>query len=179
MYYQEVIDFWFKESTPDEWFTKNKSFDELIRKRFLKVHKQVIKGEKVDWRLAIQGRLAEIIVLDQFSRNLYRDDPRSFAYDGMALILAQEAILHYPIEQLSVEERSFLYMPLMHSESLLIHEEAVKCFSEKGMEKNLQFEQQHRDILVKFGRYPHRNKIVGRASTEEELAFLQTPGSAF
>lgn len=97
----------------------------------------------------------------------------------MALVLTQEAIATGEVNNLSVAQRSFLYMPLMHSESLLIHDEALKCFAEKGMEQNLAFEQQHRDILLRFRRYPHRNKILGRASTLEETAFLKEPGSSF
>ncbi|WP_314061759.1 DUF924 family protein [uncultured Vagococcus sp.] len=179
MDYQEVLKFWFTESKESQWFTKDSDFDETIRQGFATCHQQASQGELVDWRQSIKGRLAEIIVLDQFSRNLFRDCPQSFACDGMALVLTQEAIATGKLDQLSQIERSFLFMPLMHSESLMIHEEALKRFAEPGMENNLAFEKRHRDILRRFGRYPHRNQILGRPSTDEEVAFLKEPGSSF
>lgn len=175
----DILRFWFEETEPSQWFKKDLAFDALIKERFSAIHEQIVRGEKSDWRKTIHGRLAEIIVLDQFSRNLFRKQPQSFAYDGMALVLAQEAMTSGKLDELTTQERSFLYMPLMHSESLVIHEEAVKRFAEKGMEQNLDFEQKHRDILVRFGRYPHRNTILGRTSTAEEIDFLKEPGSSF
>ncbi|MBP1039785.1 DUF924 domain-containing protein [Vagococcus sp. BWB3-3] len=176
---QDVLTFWFQESAEKQWFTKDSGYDEQIRQKFGSCHQQAIRGECVGWRKNIRGRLAEIIVLDQFSRNLFRDSPLAFANDGMALVLTQEAIATGEIDQLSQVERSFLFMPLMHSESLVIHDEALKRFAEPGMETTLDFEKRHRDILLRFGRYPHRNQILGRASTDEELAFLTEPGSSF
>ncbi|MFI7918815.1 DUF924 family protein, partial [Acinetobacter baumannii] len=114
------------------------------------------------WRKTPEGRLAEIIVLDQFSRNIYRDQPESFAYDGLALALSQEAISLQLDAQLNPEQRSFLYMPFMHSESKLIHEFALKLFQRLGNEINLSFEKKHKVIIDRFGRYPHRNAILGR-----------------
>lgn len=177
--YQEVLDFWFKEIEPSQRFKKDVGFDEEIRRRFGSVHHQVAQGECLTWRKSLAGRLAEIIVLDQFSRNLFRDDPRAFAYDGMALVLTQEALALGDLSELTVEQRSFLFMPLMHSESLVIHEEALKRFAEPGLENNLKYEKQHLAIIQRFGRYPHRNQILGRTSTAEELAFLKEPGSSF
>ncbi|MGX7151075.1 DUF924 family protein [Enterococcus ureasiticus] len=179
MDYQEILTFWFKECQPSHWFKKDLAFDALIKERFSTIHAQVAQGEKSIWRKTIEGRLAEIIVLDQFSRNLFRDDAQSFSYDGMALILTQEAMATGDLDQLTTQQRAFLFMPLMHSESLIIHEDALKCFAEKGMEHNLEFELKHYDILVRFGRYPHRNKLLGRRSTAEEIAFLKEPGSSF
>lgn len=179
MEYQEIIHFWFEEVEPRQWFEKDEQLDEEIRQRFGACHQQAIQGELAVWRETLKGRLAEIIVLDQFSRNIFRNDPRSFAYDGMALVLAQEAMKQKELNQLNAAQRSFLYMPLMHSESLVIHEEALKRFSEKGLETNLEFEIKHRDILMKFGRYPHRNEILNRQSTPEELLFLKEPDSSF
>lgn len=179
MDYQEVLNFWFKEVKTSQWFTKDQAFDEAIRQRFGDCHQQASQGECLNWRKSIRGRLAEIIVLDQFSRNIYRDQPQAFAYDGMALVLTQEALATGNLKQLSQIERSFLYMPLMHSESLVIHEEALKRFAEPGLESSLDFEERHRAILLRFGRYPHRNQILGRPSTEEELAFLKEPDSSF
>lgn len=176
---QAVLDFWFKEATPEQWYKKDEAFDQKIRERFGALHKQVSQVEKASWRETIQGRLAEILVLDQFSRNLFREDPQSFAYDGMALVLAQEAIAKEELSELTVEQRSFVYMPFMHSESLAIHQQALTLFSETGMENNLDFEIRHRDIIERFGRYPHRNKVLNRSSTPEELAFLKEPNSSF
>ncbi|MGB6177891.1 DUF924 family protein [Carnobacterium sp.] len=177
--YQKVLDFWFKEIQPKQHFIKSKKFDEEIRTRFQVEHQRASKGELVGWRESIEGCLAEIIILDQFSRNMYRNQPRSFAYDGMALVLAQEALKHRNINDLRVEQLSFLYMPFMHSESLVIHEFAVNYFKKKGLENSLNYEKAHQAILLQFGRYPHRNSILGRESTPEEIAFLKEPGSSF
>ncbi|GCF92175.1 membrane protein [Enterococcus florum] len=179
MNYQEILRFWFEECEPEQWFKKDQAFDEIIRVRFSEIHQKATMGELAEWRSTVEGRLAEIIVLDQFSRNLYRGDSKSFAFDGMALVLAQEAISHTPIDQLTVQQRSFLYMPFMHSESLMIHETALRLFAEEGMEENLIFEQRHQRIIARFGRYPHRNDVLGRTTTKEEQAFLLEPNSSF
>lgn len=176
---QGILDFWFVECEPNQWFQKNLEFDKEIESRFSVIHTKATKCETVGWRETINGRLAEIIVLDQFSRNIYRNDPRSFAYDGMALILTQEAIATKQIHELTVDQRAFLYMPLMHSESLVIHEKALQFFSEKGLENYLEYEKGHQEIITRFGRYPHRNEILKRTSTEEEILFLKEPNSSF
>ncbi|WP_104202497.1 DUF924 family protein [Billgrantia saliphila] len=175
----EVIAFWFEELQPVHWFRKDAELDAHIRQRFGALHAAAAAGELWQWRDTPQGRLAEILVLDQFSRNLYRDDPRAFAQDPMALVLAQEAVALDIDREFGVLWRSFLYMPYMHSESLKVHDEALRLFDQPGLEENLRFERLHRDILLRFGRYPHRNAILGRASTTEELAFLEQPGSSF
>ena len=123
--------------------------------------------------------MAEIIVLDQFSRNIYRDSPLSFATDSLALVLAQEAIRVGADKKVSESMRSFFYMPFMHSESAVIHEEAVVLYEAYGNEGNLDFELRHKAIIDRFGRYPHRNEILGRDSTAEEVEFLSQPGSRF
>jgi uncharacterized protein (DUF924 family) len=179
MDYIDVIRFWFEESAPEQWWKKDPTFDALIRERFGDVHGAAGRGELIAWRSAAAGRLAEVIVLDQFSRNIYRDTPRAFAFDGMALVLAQEAVARGADRELPPPKRAFLYMPYMHSESLLIHEQAVRLFSQPGLEKNLEYELKHRAIIERFGCYPHRNAILGRASTPEEREFLEQPGSAF
>lgn len=177
--YRDIIDFWFTEMEPGAWTRKIPELDEQMRQRFSEVHRQAVQGELWHWRGTDLGRLAEVIVLDQFSRNMYRDTPGAFAADALALVLAQEAIDGGVDQRLPVEQRLFLYMPFMHSESLVIHERALELFSAPGLEQNLGYEHRHRDILLRFGRYPHRNAILGRASTEEELAFLRQPGSSF
>lgn len=179
MTYQQIIEFWFKETEPRKRFIKDIAFDQLIKERFFATHQQASNCELSDWRTTIEGRLAEIIVLDQFSRNLFRDNPQAFATDPLALALAQEAIATNQHLQLSLEQRAFLYMPFMHSESKVIHEKAVQLFSEKGLEYNLDYELKHKAIIDRFGRYPHRNEILGRISTAEEIEFLKLPGSRF
>lgn len=175
-----VLKFWFEECSPKDWWKKSREFDELIESRFGELHEQASKGELFSWRVDARGRLAEIIVLDQFSRNIYRDQREAFAQDGMALVLAQEAENLGCSSQLSSnQQRVFMYMPYMHSESPVIHQEAEQLFRELGEQGNLDFELKHKAIIDRFGRYPHRNQILGRSSTEEEKAFLTQPGSGF
>lgn len=177
--HQEVINFWFKEIEPSQWWVKDSSFDELIRSRFLNLHHQAIACELFSWRETSLGRLAEIITLDQFSRNIYRDTPLSFAYDSLALALSQSAITAGCDKDLNAQQRMFLYMPFMHSESLAIHAEAEVLFEQLGIESTLEFEKKHKVIIEQFGRYPHRNNILGRASSAEEIEFLKRPDSGF
>lgn len=174
-----VLDFWFHEIDRALWFRKDPQFDQQIRDRFGITHQQASHGALSSWRVTLDGRLAEIIVLDQFSRNLFRDDPRAFAQDSLALKLAQEAVALPESLNLPTERKAFLYMPFMHSESLKAHEEAIKLFSQPGLEYNLKFEMRHYEIIKRFGRYPHRNQILGRPSSPEEIEFLKTPGSSF
>ena len=179
MRYQDIISFWFEEVELSQWWVKDDRFDQLINDRFIQIHRQASACELYTWRSCAEGRLAEIIVLDQFSRNIFRDTPQAFAQDSLALVLAQEAVRQRADKELEPRKRSFLYMPYMHSESADIHRVAVKLFSAEGMEFNLDFELRHKAIIDRFERYPHRNKILGRTSTEQELVFLQTEGSSF
>lgn len=177
--YQEVIDFWFKEISQFKWWVKDEKFDQQIRMRFLKLHEKANDSQLTEWRDSAKGRLAEIIVLDQFSRNIYRNTPQAYASDNLALKLAQEAVKLKADEELHLLERVFLYMPFMHSESLEVHEEAVNLFKNIGFESSYEFELKHKAIIDRFGRYPHRNGILGRESTAEEIEFLRQPGSGF
>ena len=180
MTHNDIITFWFDEIAPKQWWEKSDAFDVQIKERFSATHKAAAAGELWRWRASAQGRLAEIIVLDQFSRNMYRDTQQAFAYDGLALALAQHAVQLGIDRGLSTSEKAFLYLPYMHSESLEIHEEAVRLYSlDEGLAFNLDFEHKHKVIIEKFGRYPHRNAILGRVSTPEEVSFLQEPGSSF
>ena len=174
-----VLDFWFKEIDAKQWWTKSAEFDQLIASRFGSLHAAAARCELHPWRETPPGRLAEIIVLDQFSRNMFRDQPQAFACDAMALALAQTAVATQADAVLEIQQRAFVYMPYMHSESPLIHSTAQTLFSQAGLESSLASEQHHKAILDRFGRYPHRNAILGRASTTEELQFLATPGSSF
>ncbi len=176
---QDVLAFWFNDENQKFWFAKSDTFDQQILARFGQAHQRARQGELWDWRSQATGRLAEIIILDQFSRNLFRDQAEAFAQDAMALALAQEAISLQLDQQLEPMYRRFLYMPFMHSESLAIHDLGYKLFEQLEDASTLSFEQKHRDIIVRFGRYPHRNAILGRTSTAEEIEFLTQPNSSF
>ena len=179
MSYQEVLNFWFKEIEPANWWVKDSAFDNSITEKFLSIHNAAKHCELAPWRETAHGRLAEIIVLDQFSRNMYRDTPQAFACDGIALVLAQEAIAVGADKALNPVEKSFLYMPFMHSESLVIHEKALALYQANGIDSNVDFEIKHKEIIERFGRYPHRNSILNRQSTAEEIEFLSQPNSSF
>ena len=175
----DVIQFWFDEIEPKQRFIKDLDFDELLRSRFEETHQRARQGLLYAWREHPLDALAEIIVLDQFSRNMYRDAARAFETDTLALVLAQEAIRRKFDKELDNSKRAFLYMPFMHSESKEIHDIALFLFDQPGLEDNYNFEVRHKDIIDRFGRYPHRNEILGRESTKEELEFLSQPGSSF
>lgn len=174
---ETILNFWFNELSPEQWWKKDPELDQSISSRFATLHHKATLGELAEWRNTASGCLAEIIILDQLSRNIFRNKPQSFAYDGMALVLAQEAMRREMHQQLSVSQKAFLYLPFMHSESMAIHLQALKLFAEPGLEYNLDFEKQHASIIERFGRYPHRNVILGRQSSEEEKLFLlEHPG---
>ena len=175
----EVINFWFEETTRKQYWTKDDKFDDTIRNRFSSLHNKAVAGKLEHWRETAVGALAEIIILDQFSRNLYRGKPESFASDELCLRLAKDAIEKGFDKQLDIKKKEFLFLPFMHSEAKEDHEKAIELFSEKGLEQNLDFEYKHKVIIDKFGRYPHRNEILGRQSTPEEIDFLSKPGSSF
>jgi uncharacterized protein (DUF924 family) len=177
--HEEVIRFWFEEIPTSQWWARDAGFDRALAARFGATHDAATRCELHGWREWPAGRLAEVIVLDQFSRNIYRSDPRSFAFDPLALCLAQEAVRVGADRALPESQRVFLYMPFMHSESASIHEWAMKLFGALGLESNLEFERRHKTIIDRFGRYPHRNRTLRRASTPEELDFLRQAGSSF
>jgi uncharacterized protein (DUF924 family) len=177
--YNEIIRFWFDEITPAQWWSKDPAFDLLITQRFAKIHQQAARSELFTWRDEPRGRLAEIIVLDQFSRNMFRNTAAAFSCDPLALSLAQHAVSIGADLELPQLQRSFIYMPFMHSESLLVHQTALELFSANALERNLNSEIQHQKIIERFGRYPHRNKMLTRPSTAEEVAFLKQAGTSF
>lgn len=177
--YRDVLTFWFEETPPNMWWKADPDFDAVIRQRYQALLQQAAMGELYEWRTQPRGRLAEIIVLDQFSRNIYRNTPRAFAQDPAALVLAQEAVAAGVPGMLAPVERSFLLLPYMHSESRAIHVQAEALYREFAPEDNYKFELRHKAIVDRFGRYPHRNAVLGRASTAEEMEFLQQPGSSF
>jgi uncharacterized protein (DUF924 family) len=176
---EEVLTFWFEETGPRNWWVVDPAFDQLLRDRFLPLLQQAAAGELYGWRSGARGRLAEIIVLDQFSRNIHRGTRHAFSQDPQALVLSQEAVAAGALHELGEAERTFLLMPYMHSESRAIHIQAEALFKEFTPTGNYEFELRHKGIVDRFGRYPHRNAILGRDSTDEELEFLRQPGSSF
>jgi len=172
----DILDFWFVEAGPKRWFRASDDFDRLCRERFLATLEAAARGECRAWRRTPEGRCAEIIVLDQLSRNVFRGTERAFAQDGMALVLAQEAVACGDDRRMNDDQRYFGYMPYMHSESRLVHEEALQLFKALGNPEALRYEIAHREVIERFGRYPARNVALARESTPEELAFLRTHG---
>ena len=173
---EAVIEFWFGELKPEDWWSASPELDRRIAERFGETHARLALGEGFAWRDTPEGRLAEIIVLDQFSRQLYRGDARAFAQDGAALVLAQEAVRCGADRALAGDRRMFLYMPYMHSESRLVHETARPLFAGLDAEGGREAAAQHLEVLRRFGRYPKRNAALGRVSTPEELAYLAEVG---
>ena len=188
---QDVLDFWFL--APDnpghgqsraEWFRKDDAFDAQIRERFGALIDTAIDGGLRDWAATPRGALALILVLDQFTRNVYRDTPRAFAGDPQALELAVALTQSGQDQQLEPTLRAFVYMPFEHAEDLVMQARAVELFqllaqAREGYESMLDYAQRHQEVIARFGRFPHRNTLLGRDSTPEELAFLQQPGSRF
>lgn len=194
----EVLSFWFGSldeagfaapETSARWFKKDPAFDEEIRSRFGGLHARLAAGDSHGWLDDPRATLAYVIVLDQFSRNAFRDTPGMFASDALALSAARACVNDGGDRALGPQERSFLYMPFMHSEALADQEECVRLFRaladalaggpKAKIEYNHEYAVRHRDVVARFGRFPHRNRILGRASTEEEAAFLLQPGSSF
>lgn len=175
----KILEFWFDEITPAQWWKVDTDLDRMIIERFSEIHAQASRCELFAWRNEPEGRLAEIIILDQFSRNMLRDSRQAFANDSLALALAQEAVAAGADKTLTKEQRDFVYMPFMHSESTRIHEFAEPLFKQHASKDAYDFELKHKAIIDRFGRYPHRNAILGRTSTPEELTFLSEPGSSF
>lgn len=176
--YKEVLGFWFDEDHVDLHFAENKEFDEKIREKFLETWEKGKEGLLVGWRTSPQGRLAEIIVLDQFSRNLFRNDIRTYTQDKMAIALSQELILSGAYDELTDQEKAFVLLPFMHSESLELHDWARQYFEDLGG-STYQYELMHREVLEEFGRYPYQNQDLGRESTEAEKKALEENKDGF
>lgn len=176
---EDVLHFWFNELQPAQWWRKDPALDAQITDRFRALFDVAEKGALDHWQQTPEGSLALVILLDQFPRNMFRDTPRAFASDANALTIARSALQKGLDASLPEAQRHFLYMPFMHSESLADHDQAMTLFSALGDESSLKAERQHRDIIARFGRYPHRNAILGRESTPAEQAFLEQPGSSF
>ena len=160
-----VLKFWFEELDPKQWWKKDPELDDLIRSRYGKLQRRAAAVELNSWRNSAKGRLAEIILLDQFSRNIFRNTPLAYASDPLALGLAQEAISVKADESLVPQEQTFLYMPFMHSESIEIQDQSIVLFQFLDLKENLDSAIRHQQIIETFGRFPHRNRILGRIST--------------
>jgi uncharacterized protein (DUF924 family) len=176
----EVLAFWFVETRPRQWFGKDAAFDGLVRDRFFGLTRQALAGELDTWRADPAGGLALVLLLDQFPRQIWRDTATAFAGDPHALVLSLRAVEKGWLEE-EVEQarRQFWLMPLMHSEDLAVQEAALPLFERFCDPRTADFARRHRDVIARFGRFPHRNAALGRVSSAEELAFLQTPGSRF
>lgn len=175
----EILTFWFEECSPEQWFKKDDQFDATIRNRFLETYEELVAGNHGDWRETAEGCLAEIILLDQFSRNMFRDNPKAFEADPQARACLHHALAHGFDQELTTAQRNFLYLPLEHSEDVKDQEQAVELFTANGDETTTDYAIQHKVIIDRFGRFPHRNKVLGRKSTQEEEEFLTQPGSSF
>lgn len=176
---EEVLKFWFEELGREAWFQKSDATDELIRSRFLELHER-IAGESAEAALTSPRRaLATIILLDQFPRNMFRGTARAFATDNKALEVARGAVERGLDKVLDKDGRAFMYLPFEHSEDLGDQERAVELFTPLGDDEYTRYAIAHRDIIARFGRFPHRNAILGRPSTPEEEEFLKQPGSSF
>ncbi|MCA9796245.1 MAG: DUF924 domain-containing protein [Candidatus Eremiobacteraeota bacterium] len=186
---QDVLRFWFEELKPSQWFKGGEEVDELIRSRFCELIEQVHGGEHDGWAVTPEGRLALVLTLDQFPRNLYRGQPRAFAYDEKALALVLEGLQQRADEELGPHQRAFFYLPLEHSEEIQMQDLSLAHYANlvlsappdqrAPLRNYLEFAWKHYAIIKRFGRYPHRNDILGRTSSQEERKFLKTPGSSF
>jgi uncharacterized protein (DUF924 family) len=175
----DVLAFWFDELKPDQRFARDAGVDATIRERFGDLHARLSRHVPEAWIANPQALLAAIIVLDQFSRNLYRDDPRAFANDAVALNLAWLALKRGDDAPMDAAARQFLYMPFMHSEDADDQDRCVDLMQETGNAEAVDFAKRHKAIIDRFGRFPHRNEALGRETTTEEAAFLKEPGSSF
>jgi uncharacterized protein (DUF924 family) len=183
---EEVLDFWFgppPHSSREAWFRKDPAFDAAVRDRFGEAVEAALAGGLVGWSATPLGTLARVLLLDQFPRNVHRDTPLAFAGDALALCAAKDAIDRGFDRQLDFFERWFLYLPFEHSEDWGMQERSLELFgqlaAETGNRGPLEWAEKHAAVVRRFGRYPHRNAILGRRSTPEELAFLAEPGSSF
>lgn len=172
--YCVVLNFWFSEAVKPNWFIKNFDFDKLITEKFENIYLMAKMNALEHWKKTPEGTLALIITLDQFPRNMFRNLAKSFESDSAALSLTKYALDNKMDENLNFEQKQFLYMPLMHSENISDQELSLTLFSSNNI-----YAKRHWAIIKMFNRFPHRNKILGRKSTQEELEFLETPNSSF
>jgi len=176
---EDVLAFWFEESSPKQWFSKDNDFDLKIKTRFGDSINAALAGQLDRWADDTDSCLALIIILDQFTRNVFRDTPRAFSGDEMALALSLRCEERGYLNHDNQNYRHFMLMPMMHSEDIIIQDKSLPLFASASNEMTHEYAVKHRDIIARFGRFPHRNAILGRPSSEEEITFLQQPGSSF
>lgn len=178
---QEILHFWFEETAPALWFQKNEQFDQHIRERFLSAYKLAAEGVCDSWRDDADGCVALCVVLDQFPRNMFRGTQAAFATDARALNIARFAISRGFDQTLSLARRRFLYLPFEHSEDMADQERALALFKSIAAEDRLAYDYavRHYDVIARYGRFPHRNAILGRKNTPEEEEYLAQPGAGF
>ena len=176
---EDILNFWLIECKPEQWFKKNEDFDQMIKNRFSSAIEDAINGKLDSWEETETGCLALIILLDQFTRNVFRDTPGAFAGDERALALSKLCFNKDYLTNLDIHRRQFMLMPMMHSENLAVQDAALPLFKKYASEKDYEYAEKHRDIIARFGHFPHRNVILGRKSSNEELEFLKQPGSSF
>jgi uncharacterized protein (DUF924 family) len=173
----DIIDFW-REAGPERWFERDDDFDAVIRSRFLAAHEAAARGDLATWRDGADGALALLILLDQFPRNMFRASAHAFATDPLARATAKHALGHSFDQATAEPMRQFFYLPYMHSESLADQDFAVRLYEARGGPEQLKYAAIHRDVIARFGRFPHRNRVLGRDTTPEEQAFLDGGGFA-
>jgi uncharacterized protein (DUF924 family) len=176
---QPILEFWFVQCTPKMWFNKNREFDDLIKEKFINTIEVCMKTEINDFFLSLETYLSSIIVLDQFTRNIFRNTDKAYQGDKKAIQLSSIAIQSNFLKEKNYHKNSFLLMPLMHSENIQDHELGLPYFQEYTNSNTFKYALKHKEIIERFGRFPHRNKILGRNSTQSELEFLKLPGSRF
>jgi uncharacterized protein (DUF924 family) len=176
---RNVLNFWFSAPVREKWFEVDREFDSELKERFGVLLDKAISGDLDAWKQTAEGAVALVVLLDQMSRNIHRGTPRAFAGDARALEVSKDMIERGAEAELSHDHRYTLYMPFMHAEDIEAQEEGVRLFEKLGHEIALNYMKQHHDIVARFGRFPHRNDILGRETTAEEAEFLKQPGSSF
>ncbi|WP_127144341.1 DUF924 family protein [Pelagibacterium montanilacus] len=169
----DVSDFWFSDHGPEDWFSGSPDFDVRVRAQLGDLHARAVRSELWEWRNSADGRLAEIILLDQVSRQLHRGEGQAFAADTMALALAQEMIAQGMDAPMDVNHKLFVYMPFQHAESLVIQEQSLRLFEAMGSDDYMEYARAHHETIARFGRFPFRNGALGRPSTPDELAYMK------
>ena len=175
---QELLDFWLRELTPDDWYRSDEALDARIRDRWRPLWDTARAGGLREWTVSRQSCLALVIVLDQFPRNMFRGSARTYAADPLALTVAGRALARGDDRTVDPALRTFFYLPFMHSEALADQEQCVALYRALGDAESLRYAEDHADIVRRFGRFPHRNDVLGRATTPEEQAFLDAGGFA-
>jgi uncharacterized protein (DUF924 family) len=171
----QIVSFW-SEAGPDKWFEQDESFDQAIRSRFLATYEAAANGELAVWEESVEGALALVLLLDQFPRNMFRGNARAFATDALARAVADRALARGFDQATDLAVRAFFYLPFMHSEALIDQERSVRLYEALGDAEQLRYATEHRDVVQRFGRFPRRNRALGRDTTPAEQAFLEADG---